>query len=254
MERLTRGELAALSAHLRNDPDALRKELRDGRPRPPREVAAGTPRPALRTPDGYPPGLIGDVLRVSGCAPGQERALHGGEVAYGPDGRPRRISVLPPGNAKPECVTALRALLMLRLADADRVSANGHSESLILPLLPAVVACLKEEEPLDVRPPRPVGQPLGPLRGRIEEPKKLVNVAPVYPAGAKAARVDGTVVLRAVVGVSGCIRSVAVVHPVDPGLDLSALFAVSQWRYTPTLLDGVPVPVIMMVTVNYRLH
>jgi periplasmic protein TonB len=39
-----------------------------------------------------------------------------------------------------------------------------------------------------------------------------------------------------------------------PGLDLEALRAVSQWRYTPTLLNGVPVPVIMSVTVNYRLR
>ena len=253
LKRLTRAELAALSGHLRQDPDALHEELRK-QPRAPRGNA-DTSRPALRTPDGYPRGLIGDVMRVSGCAPGQDRAFHGGEVVYGTDGRPRRVSLLPPGEVKPQCVTALRALLLLRLAGADSVSANGHTESLIQPLLPAVVACLQEEEPSDTRSPRPVGgRPEAQRRGRIPQPKKLVNVPPVYPDSAKSSRVEGTVVLRAVIGASGCVRGVAVTRPVHPALDLSALYAVSQWRYTPTLLDGVPVPVVMTVTVNYRLN
>jgi TonB family protein len=253
LKRLTRAELAALSGHLRHDPGALHEELQN-RPRAPR----GTPdtsRPALRTPDGYPRGLIGDLMRVSGCAPGQDSTFHGGEVVYGTDGRPRRVSLLPPGHVKPECVTALKALLLLRLAGADSVSANGHTESLIQPLVPAVVGCLQEVEPSDTRPPRPVGgRPERQGRGRIKEPKKLRNVAPNYPDSAKSSRVQGTVVLRAVIGASGCVRSVAVLRQVHPALDLSALYAVSQWRYTPTLLDGVPVPVIMTVTVNYRLN
>ena len=39
-----------------------------------------------------------------------------------------------------------------------------------------------------------------------------------------------------------------------PDLDLQALRAVTQWRYTPTLLNGVPVPVIMTVTVHFKLN
>jgi TonB family protein len=254
LKRLTRAELAALSTHLRNDPDELYEELKNRRPRPRREPA-GAPRPAMRTPAGYPRGLIGDVLRLSGCAPGQDGRFHGGEVVYGPDGRPRRVSLVPPGQVKPECVTALKALLLLRLAGADSVSANGHTELLIQPLLPAVVACLQQEEPSDTQTARPVGGlPEGGRRERIKQPKKLVNVAPGYPDAAKASRTDGTVVLRAIIGASGCVRSVAVVRPVDPALDLSALVAVSQWRYTPSLVDGVPVPVRMTVTVNYRLN
>jgi TonB family protein len=61
-------------------------------------------------------------------------------------------------------------------------------------------------------------------------------------------------ILEAVIGPAGCIRSVEVLRSVDPDLDLEALRAVTQWRYTPTLLKGVPVPVIMTVTVTFKLH
>jgi periplasmic protein TonB len=77
-------------------------------------------------------------------------------------------------------------------------------------------------------------------------------VNPVYPEIAKQARVQGTVVLEAVIGPRGNVTSLTVLRPI-PLLDQSAIDAVRQWVYAPTLLNGVPVPVIMTVTVNYKL-
>jgi protein TonB len=88
--------------------------------------------------------------------------------------------------------------------------------------------------------------------GQIKEPKKLRHVAPVYPPIARQARVQGVVVLECTISPQGRVTDVRVVRGI-PLLDASAIEAVKQWVYTPTLLNGVPVPVIMTVTVNFRI-
>ena len=88
--------------------------------------------------------------------------------------------------------------------------------------------------------------------GQIKEPKKLKNVAPVYPDIAKQARVQGVVILECTISPQGKVTNVTVLRGI-PLLDAAAIEAVKQWVYSPTLLNGVPVPVIMTVTVNFRL-
>ena len=88
--------------------------------------------------------------------------------------------------------------------------------------------------------------------GQIKEPKKLKNVNPVYPDIAKQARVQGVVILECTISPQGKVSDVKVLRGI-PLLDAAAIEAVKQWVYTPTLLNGVPVPVIMTVTVNFRL-
>jgi TonB family protein len=88
--------------------------------------------------------------------------------------------------------------------------------------------------------------------GSIPEPRKLKNVSPFYPAAARQARVQGVVILECTIGVDGRVKDIKVLRGV-PLLDAAAMDAVRQWVYTPTLLNGVPVPVIMTVTVNFKL-
>lgn len=88
--------------------------------------------------------------------------------------------------------------------------------------------------------------------GNIKEPKKLKNVNPTYPDIAKQARVQGVVILECTISPQGKVTDVKVLRGI-PLLDAAAIEAVKQWVYTPTLLNGVPVPVIMTVTVNFRL-
>jgi protein TonB len=56
-----------------------------------------------------------------------------------------------------------------------------------------------------------------------------------------------------VIGPNGRVTDVKILRSV-PLLDEAAVAAVQQWEYTPTLLNGVPVPVIMTVTVNFQLR
>ncbi|MDP6582324.1 MAG: TonB family protein, partial [Vicinamibacterales bacterium] len=88
--------------------------------------------------------------------------------------------------------------------------------------------------------------------GDIPVPQKVRNIDPVYPDAAKEARVSGVVILEAVIGVDGTITDVQVLRSV-PQLDEAAIAAVRQWEYTPTVVDDLRVPVVMTVTVNFKL-
>jgi protein TonB len=102
----------------------------------------------------------------------------------------------------------------------------------------------------DAPPPPPAAAVR--VGGNIKEPKKLKNVAPEYPDIARQARVQGVVILECTISPQGKVTDVKVLRGI-PLLDQAAIDAVKQWVYTPTLLNGVPVPVIMTVTVNFRL-
>jgi periplasmic protein TonB len=80
----------------------------------------------------------------------------------------------------------------------------------------------------------------------------LHKVQPTYPALARTARVQGSVVLAAVIGKDGAIQNLHVIsgHPL---LTQAALDAVKQWRYRPYILNGEPVEVDTQVTVNFSL-
>jgi protein TonB len=86
----------------------------------------------------------------------------------------------------------------------------------------------------------------------VRVPVKVVEVAPVYPPLAIRAHVAGVVTIDAVIGVDGRVTEARVLGSVAL-LDHAALDAVRQWRYTPTLLNGVAVPVILTVRVNFAL-
>jgi periplasmic protein TonB len=103
--------------------------------------------------------------------------------------------------------------------------------------------------------PRVVEQPPAPVRpgGIVRAPQKVHHVAPEYPAIARSARVSGIVIVEALIGEDGSVRDVKVMQSV-PLLDAAAVTAVRQWRFTPTLLNGVPVQVIMSVTVSFNLN
>jgi len=100
-------------------------------------------------------------------------------------------------------------------------------------------------------PPPPPQQAIR-VGGQIKEPKKLKHVAPTYPEIAKQARVQGVVILECTISPQGKVTDVKILRGI-PLLDQAAVSAVRQWVYTPTLLNGVPVPVIMTVTVNFKL-
>ena len=102
-------------------------------------------------------------------------------------------------------------------------------------------------------PPAPPA-PAEPLRigGNIRPPTKLRDVPAVYPQIAIQARVQGVVIVEADVSAEGKVTDARILRSVRL-LDQAALDAVRQWEYTPTLLNGIPRAVVMVVTVNFFL-
>lgn len=96
------------------------------------------------------------------------------------------------------------------------------------------------------------GRPGTPLRvgGDIRAPAKLFDVKPVYPQTARAAGVTGNVVVEITIAADGAVADARILRSI-PLLDEAALQAVRQWRYDVTLLNGVPVPLTMIVTVPF---
>jgi protein TonB len=95
-----------------------------------------------------------------------------------------------------------------------------------------------------------------PKRIRVPAPMAEANlvydVAPKYPPEAGRARIEGTVVLLAVIGKDGTVQDVRVAKGL-PVLAQAAIEAVKQWRYRPYLLNGEPVEVDSQITINFNL-
>jgi protein TonB len=101
-------------------------------------------------------------------------------------------------------------------------------------------------------PGAPAEEPIR-VGGEVQPPKKLKDVRPEYPMTARNARVEGTVILEAVIDSRGLVADVRVLKSI-PLLDEAAVEAVKQWRYQATLLNGEAVPIVMTVTVNFGLE
>lgn len=105
---------------------------------------------------------------------------------------------------------------------------------------------------LSVAPPPPPPEPLR-VGGKVREPEKIVDIPPIYPPLAVAARKEGVVIMEAVIDERGNVVRIKVLRS-EPLLDDAAVSAVRRWRYTPTLLNNVPVPVLMTITVRFSLR
>jgi len=119
--------------------------------------------------------------------------------------------------------------------------------------LPERIASVPAPKPAPVRadPPPP---PTAPLRvsTTVQSALLIFGPKPLYPPLARAARVQGTVRLTAIIGTDGAIRNLTLISG-PPLLVRASLDAVQQWRYKPTLLNGSPVEVVTEVDVNFTL-
>jgi TonB family protein len=110
---------------------------------------------------------------------------------------------------------------------------------------PSEAAAQEQKRPIVKREPIKVG-------GNIQESKLIRRVEPIYPELAKRARIQGRVVLVVTVDEQGNVTEVRV-NSGHPLLNEAVVTAVRQWKYSPTLLNGEPVPVIATVTVRFDL-
>jgi periplasmic protein TonB len=102
-------------------------------------------------------------------------------------------------------------------------------------------------------PPPPKAAPkMLRIGGNVAQANLIRQTMPVYPAIAKTAHVSGTVLLHAIIGADGTVQDLTYING-PPLLMKSAMDAVRQWRYKPTLLNGEPVPVDTQISVVFTL-
>ena len=106
--------------------------------------------------------------------------------------------------------------------------------------------------PLPPAPPWPAAEGAVRVGGNVRAPGQIRRVSPIYPPEAQAARIQGVVIMEAIIGEDGRVRDIRVLRSI-PGLDQAAVDAVRQWEYEATNLNGKPVPIVMTVTVQFTL-
>jgi periplasmic protein TonB len=106
--------------------------------------------------------------------------------------------------------------------------------------------------PVAPAPPAPIRRAPIMVGGNVQEAKLINKILPVYPTLALKTRVSGTVVLQAIIDEIGRVESIEVVEG-HPLLIAAAVDAIQQWQYSPTLLNGEPLPVSAKVTVIFTL-
>jgi periplasmic protein TonB len=183
----------------------------DELPEPPRTTAFIIVRPVL--PDPPPVAVVRNTPAPSNAAP-----------------------IEPPDGVKPEPAVPVDSTPR----DDPGAMING----------PLIIGVPPKVEPIPAPPSPPSPKTPVPVGVMIQPPKKLVHVAPLYPPIALAAHKSGLVILQAVIDEDGSVREVKVLRS-DPLFDEAAKDAVRQWRFTPSLLRGQPVPVVMTVTVGF---
>jgi TonB family protein len=163
---------------------------------------------------------------------------------------------LPPAQSPATMAMARRSQLEGRVmailkSDVNRrcVSQSGFLAALLVmglvwPLAaarPAVTAPEPEQDPIRIG-------------GSVMAPSKIRDVRPIYPASAQADRRQGVAILEAVIDANGYVADAKVIRSIGEDLDNAALDAVLLWRFTPTLLNGTAVPVVMTGKVSFTLQ
>jgi len=106
--------------------------------------------------------------------------------------------------------------------------------------------------PVVTKAPEPAPAKRMRVAARVAEANLVHDVAPIYPPEAGRERIEGSVVLLAVIGKDGTVQDVRVESGL-PVLAQAAINAVKQWRYKPYLIDGEPVEIDSRITINFTL-
>ena len=217
-------------------------------------LAVVIPMAALRGQESKPAAsLSGSVYDVSGAAvPGvlillknntshQEAARTNGAGEYTLSGLPAGSYTL---EVRAQGFAEFRQAIVLPAASGNNITLG------IGPVTEAVEVVGKAPPPKETGASRRIR-----VGGMVQATKLISMTKPAYPAGAEAAGIEGTVLLRAVISTGGDLLGLSVMNQsVDAELASAAMDAVKQWHYQPTLLNGEPVEVVSTIAVTFRLE
>jgi len=104
--------------------------------------------------------------------------------------------------------------------------------------------------------PPPAVDSDGPIMvgGEVKAPEKLVAPQPQYTEIARKARIQGVVIVQAIIDREGSVTNVKVLKGLPMGLEEAAVDAIKQWKFKPATLNGKPVTVYFNLTVNFKLQ
>jgi protein TonB len=146
-----------------------------------------------------------------------------------------------------------------RRPEAQRVEENGNDEGTEISGIvepPGGIEVTEINRPPFVRhaePPTPQEKRPVKVSEGVLQAQLISRIEPRYPPLGVQLKMEGTVVLHAIIGRDGRISALEVVSG-SPFFVQAALDAVRQWRYRPTMLNGEPVEVDTTITVMFRLH
>jgi TonB family protein len=237
---VTRPERVALEA-------ALGSTFHVSKPKPRTTPAPSKPRAMtpMRTYFVPWPGLLSAVLDATGCAITKQHHYEWMDVAYRADGRPDSIVVHRTEESAP-CNAAATALSHLLIAAPDEPITPGMRQTVLIPTEKAVVACVDRPDVINLDPDTimPIATTVFPMLKRHD---KLV-----YPPDERKAHRSGTPHLSTVISPTGCIESAFITESAGPAFDLNAVDATMHWYFAPYIVDGVPRPMGMEMTMTFN--
>jgi TonB family protein len=140
---------------------------------------------------------------------------------------------------------------LAQLAESVR-RASFHEKE--VPILSDAAAAPTDETKCPVTDEQPPTE--HPLRVRISQGVSQAmlckKLRPIYPEAARQKRIEGMVVMKAVISTTGTVRELKLISG-DPALSAAALEAVKQWQYKPYSLNGKPVEVETQIKVAFQL-
>lgn len=175
------------------------------------------------------------------------------------------LDILIGEDGKVKATKVLRSIPALNQAAIDAVKqweftptvVGGKAVPLGLTITVNFVGHATAAPPPPPQPPPPADDPWYPPKtprvgGKVQPPKKIVDVRPVYPDEARKEKVQGTIIIEMVVGADGKVMKTRVLRSV-PALDQAALDAVTKWEFEPMVINGKAMPVVMTATVRFSL-
>ena len=205
----------------------------------------------LRLVRGLPNGVAESLFEVEGCTSGPRMKWFSVAVVdFRKDGIPRHVAIRtqPSGGS---CRRTTETLFLMSIAPATVPDPSSEPMPYLALFVPSALSC-QEGPPSGA--PGAANPDVVRVRGKVQAPKLMQKVEPLYPKDSRRNGEQGVSVYEGIITTTGCVTDLRLLKSSSPVLDIMGMEAVAQWRYQPAMLDGRPVRVFLTVTVTFRLN